>query len=697
MRIRLLPLLCLGLACGPAHPGQPTDTAPRVDRPTTVAVAPFAAAKAKHQAEAVILGTKPNGDSTVIPLVGHESSVSVDALWVRLAGGGLPTGGGSSQVFLTTAPQTDGHVRVGMYEQFAGGMGPQWRAAVWISSFVAASVLGKDLTDFRFTAENTGYIDGASAGALMTAGFIASMTGAHIDKHATMTGIVNPDGTVGPVGGIPHKFAASLSAGKTRLGYPVGQQFDTDLDTGAKVDVAALVESKGGKAIEINDVYDAYTFLTGDHLPVPIPVEVNDMAIEPEIDRRIAEHYKAWREMLTTEWARLTELREQGKLPAALLDLAARADHEASAAEELLGQGLTPTAYRRIIIAVVYAAAADITYDVLAEVRQGNLSGARDQLVRFQTMVGETEAALRAVAAIKPGTIGEYLQMLSGFQHAVQSWSFLAFASEQLPVAHRALAKLDGVSRDRLAWDTSIHDQLVRDIIPPALAITRAVAATREATDSLAIEKIDTLHHSCMLVNVRRLAASYASAAAANLAYYESLFIKDTAAQFAVPDEQAKLLLMQRNPDYLIAFMAFQLHRMPAGMPAQLRDDWGEKSLPWGLATLAGGILSYYKTSLLIAKEYSLRVTVNPFTGEPTSVVHQKAFINMMQNAERKAREHARTAKVATGSIPIQARIAYQNARTLRDSKALGDRMRALEQYWASSVYSQAATALARN
>src|SRR3990172_1470432 len=118
-----------------------------------------------------------------------------------------------------TAPQSDGPVRVGMYEQFAGGMGPQWRAAVWISSFVAASMLGKDLTDFRFTAENAGYIDGASAGALMTAGFIASLTGAKIDPSATMTGIVNPDGTVGPVGGIPHKFTASLAAGKKRLGY----------------------------------------------------------------------------------------------------------------------------------------------------------------------------------------------------------------------------------------------------------------------------------------------------------------------------------------------------------------------------------------------------------------------------------------------------------------------------------------------
>jgi uncharacterized protein len=696
MTMRLAALLCLTLACGSSQSG--TDPVKRVNQPTDVKVEPFAQKKQEEpHYQAIILGTKPNGDSTVIPLTGHDSSARVDALWVRMGGGGLDTTGGFSEVTLSTAPQTDGRVRVGMYEQFAGGMGPQWRAAVWISSFISSGMLGKDLTDFKFTAENTGYIDGASAGALMTAGFLATFTGASIDAKATMTGIVNPDGTVGPVGGIPHKFAAALAAGKKRLGYPVGQQFDFDFNERTAVDIVDLVTKGGGEAVEISDINQAYTFLTGKTLPQPIPVDVGDMALEPAVEARMTEKYKSWREMLTTEWAALTTLRDQGKLPAALRDLATRAESEATAAEAALTEGLVPLAYQRIVRATVLAVTANATYQVLEQVRAGNLAAARDKLFEIQAAAGGTEIALRKVAEIEPGTISEYLMMLSSFQRAVQGWGFQVFAAEQIPTANRALDRLEHVPRERLPIDVALHDETVRDLIPTVLAIARSLAASREAMEALEIEKVDSLAYSCIVPNLRRMATSYSSAASANLAYYESLFVKDTAAKFSVPDERAKMILMQQQPDYLTAFMAFQLHRMPAGLPAQLRTDWGEDSRPWNLATLAGAIQSYYKTSLLISKEYSLRVAVNPFTGEPTAVAHQKAFTNMMQAAERKAREHARTAKVATGSIPVAARIHYQNARVLRDSASLADRIRALEYYWASSVYSQAATMLARN
>ena len=42
-------------------------------------------------------------------------------------------------------------------------------------------------------------------------------------------------------------------------------------------------------------------------------------------------------------------------------------------------------------------------------------------------------------------------------------------------------------------------------------------------------------------------------------------------------------------------------------------------------------------------------------------------------------------------------RLHYQNARVLREGGDLGDRLRALELYWLSSVYSQTAVMLARN
>src|SRR5262249_13755730 len=139
-------------------------------------------------------------------------------------GGTSPATGGMTPVRLATAPNPDRSVQVGVFEEFANGTGSQWRAGVWVSAIVAATVLGKDLTDFTFSATSGGYIDGASASGLMSAGFLAAITGVEIDPAVTMTGIINPDGTIGPVAGIPEKFLGSIEKGKKRLGYPIGMR-----------------------------------------------------------------------------------------------------------------------------------------------------------------------------------------------------------------------------------------------------------------------------------------------------------------------------------------------------------------------------------------------------------------------------------------------------------------------------------------
>ena len=154
---------------------------------------------------------------------------------------------------------------------------------------------------------------------------------------------------------------------------------------------------------------------------------------------------------------------------------------------------------------------------------------------------------------------------------------------------------------------------------------------------------------------------------------------------------------MAHEPDYLIAAKSITLAaRAYAGLPRKLKLDWGEKSLQWSLSTLAAGILSYFKSSVLISKWASLGAKVNPTSGTVTEVRMKKAFIHMLAMAERKARERAHEAKLASGTIPVQARLHYQNALVLRDG-TLNDKFKALEEFWASTMYSQTAVMLARN
>ncbi len=71
-----------------------------------------------------------------------------------------------------------------------------------------------------------------------------------------MTGTVNPDGTIGPVGGIPHKIEGAAAAGKTLVLVPGGQRYDYDYAAGQSVDLVQVGQRLG---IEVKLVPDIYT------------------------------------------------------------------------------------------------------------------------------------------------------------------------------------------------------------------------------------------------------------------------------------------------------------------------------------------------------------------------------------------------------------------------------------------------------
>jgi predicted S18 family serine protease len=65
-------------------------------------------------------------------------------------------------------------------------------------------------------------IDGPSAGALMTIITEAAITGQPLWENRTLTGTINPDGSIGPIGGIVEKAKAAKEAGKDLLLLPQG-------------------------------------------------------------------------------------------------------------------------------------------------------------------------------------------------------------------------------------------------------------------------------------------------------------------------------------------------------------------------------------------------------------------------------------------------------------------------------------------
>ena len=91
-----------------------------------------------------------------------------------------------------------------------------------------------DLTkyDLVYTIEaNASIISGPSAGATLTVATIAALENKELKSDVLMTGAINHDGTIGPVGGITDKAKAAKQAGATTFLVPLLQGNEVTYET----------------------------------------------------------------------------------------------------------------------------------------------------------------------------------------------------------------------------------------------------------------------------------------------------------------------------------------------------------------------------------------------------------------------------------------------------------------------------------
>lgn len=609
-------------------------------------------AEAKLPDHAIILGTDTKGGSTVLKIPAAPASAVVDAI-------------ASEQISikLTTAPNADGTVHVGIFEDKVGVGGEQWRAGVWVAAIVAAHTLGKDLADFTFSASAGGSIDGPSASALIAGGFLATMTGAKIDPTVTLAGVINPDGTVGPVGNLPDRLRAAK--GKKKFGYPAGLR---------RNDLVELAAKQGTALVEVANVHDAYKLLTGKALPRSLPMAANDMAVEASTTAALEVTYKKWQAEYAAKSAALAEVAKASNLPATLSAIVAAAKKQADAAAAFQARGMMGAAFPRIVAAWAFSVTAIDSYAVLAKVRAGDVSGARTALANVRSF--DPSAALQQIAEIKPTTIGGHLLMMGAFQSALRSSGFVQLAVWRFGLASEYLSTLEGKSKTELA-SPAVADALVAAVVPAEMLIARSELDTKIAVQRLEFETAKSVGYMCSIPNVMRLATSYRSASTAGMSYLDSLLVEPLAKTENITLDAARMRVVSSEPDYLVAYALAHLDEVASEAKAAL----GETSLAWNLMLLAGAERAYLDASQLTMKHYSFDETALP---------------SMLANAELAARTSARAAHVATGAIPVQARLAFQVGNANRDGD-LAEKQEALMSYWAATAYSHAAVMLARN
>jgi Lon-like protease len=102
--------------------------------------------------------------------------------------------------------------------------------------------------------------DGPSAGAVMTVGFLAVLRGDPIIRGIALTGTLESDGRVGPVGGIPDKVRAAAREHYRMVLVPQGQLNDP------RWDLIGLGMQLNLTIKEVSTVQEAYEIMTGRRL-----------------------------------------------------------------------------------------------------------------------------------------------------------------------------------------------------------------------------------------------------------------------------------------------------------------------------------------------------------------------------------------------------------------------------------------------
>ncbi|ASI99180.1 S16 family serine protease [Thermococcus celer] len=213
------------------------------------------------------------------PSEGHTVVLKAPAV-SRTADGELV--GVATDFVITVAPGT-GHVYVETWPLAEVDM----QASARLAAQIAGKVLGVDMSKYDVFIQikaDSPIIGGPSAGGTMTVGIIAALEGWKVNPKVMMTGMINPDGTIGPVGGILEKASAAHEVGAELFLIPEGQRIQyvqetqkkeiggiVEINTQTKrVDVVDYAKERWGlKVVEVKDIYDAVYYFTGHKIPRP--------------------------------------------------------------------------------------------------------------------------------------------------------------------------------------------------------------------------------------------------------------------------------------------------------------------------------------------------------------------------------------------------------------------------------------------
>ncbi len=605
-----------------------------------------------------VCGITPSPEKTVT-----KRAVNVNPLFFKEDSNGPSGGYGTAKITIET--NKTGSPKVGFIEDEVAGTGAQWRASGWMAATMGSFLLGRDVTDYKYSFEMNGYIDGPSAGGLMTSGVLAALLGDDIKKDVTMTGTINPDGTIGPVGGILYKIDGAKKAGKKTMLIPAGTRYETDKVTDKSVDLIAKGASKGITVKEVSNIYEAYKGLTGKDLPKPEGATKDKVEMPSGVDKKVKERAVAWYKKYQAERTKYngvivtvdTSVED---------DWVASADDMAVKGDNYLGQGMMAAAYDQITGAYMYTTMAyNMKKAMQAYLTQGGVTGVDNYLSTINPSGKKMNDAFDELRKTKPGTLADTMVLADAFGR-------LSLASGLIVQAE-----------DLMSRDPATTEDAVTNIMIATAYYSLASYGIDYALDSTKIGLGNGKAKPADKAAVTQLSEALRKASEANLEYFDTIVLQDIADSENVSLDAVKYFFLTNELDYGFA--------VSANVGAQdMKDKLGNTEAR-AIGVLGNSLESFVLSSKLIAKYYSLGAKTDD-NGNITGVTMEKSMINMLDFGEDSALENINAAKKAD-ALPVMAIIAFDGGKVYREGN-YDDKFTALQSFWAASMEGKMLTIL---
>lgn len=558
-------------------------------------------------------------------------------------------------------PSEGNGVRLGFFESEFFGTGSQWRAAGWMAAVVAALESSQPLAHWRISYDVPGLIDGPSAGMLMTVSTLSAMLGQQMRPGVSMTGTINPDGSIGPVSGIYHKLAGARARGLKKILIPAGLRREEQKDGSVK-DLVQRGQELGLEVREVNDLEGAYQELTGQTLH-QVPDDGRAFNVPPQAQQALMQSYARWEAKLGDALERMRQTAVQ--VPAqfhAKLDVAWKnAQAMRTRALAARRQGNLCLAMPLMYLAAVTAdSGTHLSYLYVAQARGGD-----------QEMMRVFEGYI-----IKQDFLDAFQRKLNG--QKIHNLNDLMALSEAYAYYNAALGTI-------LTTQEMLKNLKQLTQKAPLLQVVETISLYEAMARNLSYFVDDLLlmgmgHPGRPLKDPQALvewARGMHLAAGANLGYIDKAILEPAAREAHVDAEQLKLKLLSQDYQYQQANLCYR------AVPVLLRRV--EPGPNQAAAVLGGATSSFALSGLIVAKYYCLGAQPDS-TGRVGAIKRPQALKAMLDSSRRRLRQTilAVQAQGYEPVIPIFHFLAGEGSNAL--SQDPNDVVNSLAEYWAGST-----------